>query len=119
VKERLVRVTSEAEIRVGAIYVVKACRRCGRNERFIAISRDPRMAYSVDDPGVTGSGWHISPRPWCWPEGVVTWMPITNLSQGRLFRVEDPNLDLNEENPYLAKAPAETLKSALKTRGWL
>jgi hypothetical protein len=109
VKERLVRVTSEAELKVGAIYVLKACKKCGNDHRFMIISHIGERDWADG----ASSTWDTSGCCSQNPEH-TWWTPVPNLREGRLFRVEDPNLDLDEENPYLVARPRERRKLTQK-----
>jgi hypothetical protein len=99
VGEKLVRVRSESEIRIGAIYVYKNCFYCGDSHRFITLRSENREDTLPTGQMVTG--WFISPEQHR-PE--ESWDFSDEIKAGNLFRVDDPLLRKFEHNPYSVMA---------------
>jgi hypothetical protein len=123
VKERLVRVTSEAGIRAGAIYVIKDNLTDGRTVRFMLLGPTQLPAGNICSTCRENNGPHYGATPIGHNEYGVCLRRC--IPEGRLFRVEDPKLDLDEENPYLVGRPLTDEErsrahwAALASRGWL
>jgi hypothetical protein len=95
-KERLIPVRSEAEIRVGAIYVLRYCKVCEVDHRFLVLRFLGEMEWDQGsaltwDTTLSCSG-HDSPT---W---FSAWLAIP---EGRLFLVEDGLRQ--EETPYVTR----------------
>lgn len=84
--EKLIPVLSESEVRIGAIHVVKACRRCDgtRDHRFMVTGK----ADWPDGLGGLGGWYRWAPAPGCGFRPNLTHFDFA-IPEGRLFRVED------------------------------
>lgn len=102
-KERLIPVRSESEIRIGAIYVVRNCRICGKRERFMITGHAGLRMFSND-----GIEHFIAPAHAVAPvdcQGDDYSNLALAVAQGRLFRVDDGLTE--ESNPYTVSKPKE------------
>jgi hypothetical protein len=84
--ERLERVVHESQLRPGLLLLVRACSSCGRDERFMLLSRSEDPGSECDACGAT-KGWNWEGRG-CRPAQYADqWCGCLAIAEGRAFIV--------------------------------